>query len=179
LRILVAHNRYQYSGGEDGVVRDEVALLRQHGHSVHLMEQDNDAIHGLSGRMMAAASVFYSSSSARRMRQAIPRFSSGIWCMSITGFPMLSPSVFMEADSWECPPCRPSHNSGCFGANALLYRNRRQSAPIAWGNRCRSMASFMAAIAAAGPQLLVVTAAYGLSSFPPSWDSVDLFIASL
>ena len=27
MRVIVAHNEYQYGGGEDAVVRDEVVLL--------------------------------------------------------------------------------------------------------------------------------------------------------
>ena len=49
MRILVAHNRYRFSGGEDAVVLDEVTLLRLRGHGVMLLEQDNDAIHGIRG----------------------------------------------------------------------------------------------------------------------------------
>ena len=58
MRILIAHNRYQESGGEDAVVRDEVELLRSRGHSVELLEQDNDAIHGIAGKMIASTSIF-------------------------------------------------------------------------------------------------------------------------
>jgi glycosyltransferase involved in cell wall biosynthesis len=175
LRILVAHNRYQYSGGEDGVVRDEVALLRQHGHSVHLMEQDNDAISGLSGKMMAAASVFYSSSSRARMRQEIRDFHPDLVHVH-NWFPMLSPSVFMEADSWGMPTLQTLHNFRMLCANALLYRNGAictdclgKSLPldgVAHGCYRGSRAGSA-----------VVTAAYGLHRFLHTWDCVDLFIA--
>jgi hypothetical protein len=58
MRILIAHNRYQESGGEDAVVQDEMALLRRHGHAVELLEEDNDVIDGLRGKMIASVSIF-------------------------------------------------------------------------------------------------------------------------
>ncbi len=60
MRVIVTHNRYQYGGGEDAVVRDEVVLLRQRGHVVELIEQDNSAIHGIRGNLIASTSIFYS-----------------------------------------------------------------------------------------------------------------------
>ena len=42
--VLVIHNRYQQAGGEDAVVRAEVALLRQRGHRVTEFTRDNAAI---------------------------------------------------------------------------------------------------------------------------------------
>jgi len=34
MRVLIAHNRYQQSGGEDIVVAAESDMLRAHGHTV-------------------------------------------------------------------------------------------------------------------------------------------------
>ncbi len=175
MKIIVAHNRYQLGGGEDAVVRDEVALLRRYGHSVHLMEQDNDAINGLSGKMMAAASVFYSSSSRARMKQAIGDFHPDLVHVH-NWFPMLSPSVFMEADRSGIPTVQTLHNFRMLCANALLYRNGAictdclgKSLPLDGvvhgcyrGSRTGSA---------------VVTAAYGLHRLLRTWDCVDLFIA--
>ena len=42
--VLVIHNRYRQPGGEDTVVRAEVALLRQHGHRVTEYVRDNTEI---------------------------------------------------------------------------------------------------------------------------------------
>ena len=41
MKILVAHNRYHYRGGEDTVVDAEVELLRRHGHEVFVYLRDN------------------------------------------------------------------------------------------------------------------------------------------
>jgi glycosyltransferase involved in cell wall biosynthesis len=175
VRILVAHNRYQYSGGEDGVVRDEVALLERHGHAVRLIEQDNDAIRGLRGKITAAASVFYSSSSRARMKQAIDDFHPDLVHVH-NWFPMLSPSVFMEASAAGVPTVQTLHNFRMLCANALLYRNGAvctdclgKSLPLdGVAHGCYRGSRTGSA---------VVTAAYGLHRFLNTWDCVDLFIA--
>ena len=48
MRILMLHNRYQQAGGEDASTDAEVALLRQAGHEVDLLEIHNDRIKTLS-----------------------------------------------------------------------------------------------------------------------------------
>lgn len=44
MRILLIHNRYLQAGGEDAVVRDELALLRAAGHEVQLYERSNEEL---------------------------------------------------------------------------------------------------------------------------------------
>ena len=121
MRILIAHNRYQESGGEDAVVQDEMALLRRHGHAVELLEEDNDVIDGLRGKMIASVSIFYSEHSRRRMRRALDDFQPEIVHVH-NWFPMLSPSIIMEADASGVAVVQTLHNFRMHCANALLYR---------------------------------------------------------
>ena len=44
MKILVAHNRYRYRGGEDTVVDAEVDLLRRNGHEVLVYLRDNEEL---------------------------------------------------------------------------------------------------------------------------------------
>jgi hypothetical protein len=44
MNILVAHNYYQQSGGEDQVFVDEANLLESHGHQVHRYTLRNNQI---------------------------------------------------------------------------------------------------------------------------------------
>ena len=48
LRVLLVHNAYQQSGGEDSVVADELALLRRKGHEVIELRRDNQEIQTIS-----------------------------------------------------------------------------------------------------------------------------------
>src|ERR1035437_3471039 len=124
MRILIAHNRYQYGGGEDAVARDEAELLRGRGHSVLLLEQDNDSIDDIGGKLIAAASIFYSASSRLRMKSAIHDFHPEIVHIH-NWFPMLSPSIIIETDNFGIPIVQTLHNFRMICANALLFRDGR------------------------------------------------------
>jgi glycosyltransferase involved in cell wall biosynthesis len=175
MKILVAHNRYQLSGGEDAVVRDEVELLRRHGHSVELLEQDNGAIHGLCGKLLASASAFYSFRSRNRMKRAIHDFHPDMLHVH-NWFPVLSPSIILEANAAGIPVVQTLHNFRMLCANALLYRN---------GVVCTDCVGKVLPVSGAihgcyrGSRTgsAVVTATYAFHRLARTWDAVDLFIA--
>ena len=175
MRILVAHNRYQFGGGEDVSTREEIKLLRRHGHSVEFLEQDNDDIHGLRGKLMASASVFYSARSRKRIKSIIRDFKPDILHVQ-NWFPMLSPSIILEADASGVPTVQTLRNFRMICANALLFRKGAvctdcsgKSFPLGGivhgcyrGSRAGSA---------------IVTAAYAFHRMAHTWDRVDLFIA--
>ena len=175
MRILVAHNRYQFSGGEDAVMHDEVALLRNHDHAVELLEQDNDAIQGVRGKLIASASIFYSSSSRRRMKRVIEDFRPDIVHVH-NWFPMLSPSIILEASTSRIPVVQTLHNYRMLCSNALLYRD---------GSICTDCVGKSFPIGGilhgcyrqsrAGSA--VVTAAFAFHRLMRTWNRVDFFIA--
>lgn len=175
MRILVAHNRYQFSGGEDAVVRDEIELLRRHGHQVELLEQDNNSIHGIWSKLVASASTFYSGRSRKRMKEAIRDFLPDVIHIH-NWFPMLSPSIIIEAGKSGVPVVQTLHNYRMICANALLYRNCSvctdcvgKALPVnGLVNGCYRGSRVGSAI---------ITAAYALHRFAHTWDHVGLFIA--
>ncbi|MGC9157428.1 MAG: glycosyltransferase family 4 protein [Terracidiphilus sp.] len=175
MRFLVAHNRYRFSGGEDAAVRAEIELLREHGHIVELLEEDNEAIHGLGGRLAASASVFYSRRSRRRIQEAIGDFRPDLLHVH-NWFPRLSPSIVLAASAAEIPVVQTLHNFRMVCANGLLFRNGAvctdclgKSLPLAGiVHGCYRDSRAGSAI---------VTAAYGFHRLAHTWDGVDLFIA--
>lgn len=175
LRILVAHNRYQFHGGEDAVMRDEVELLRLHGNCVELLEQDNDAIQDLRGKLLASASIFYSIRSRKRMKQAIHDFRPDVVHVH-NWFPMLSPSILLEANTSGIPTVQTLHNFRMLCANAQLFRDG------AVCTDCIGKSFPLAGIAHGcyrGSRVgsAVVTAAYAFHRLAHTWDAVDFFIA--
>jgi len=175
VRILVAHNRYQFSGGEDAVVRDEIELLRRHGHDGELLEEDNDTIDGLRGKLLASTSIFSSPRSRERMKQAIRRFQPDLVHIH-NWFPLLSPSIVLAASEMGIAVVQTLHNFRMLCANALLYRN---------GVVCTDCVGKLIPIdgiihgcyreSRAGSA--IVTAAYAFHRLISTWDRVDLFIA--
>jgi len=175
MRILVAHNRYQFSGGEDAVARDEIELLRRHGHSVEVLEQDNDAIHGLRGKLVASTSVFYSARSRERMKIAIHDFRPEIVHIH-NWFPMLSPSIILESDASGVPVVQTLHNYRMLCANALLYRNGVVCTDCA-GKSVPLDGIVHGCYRGSRVGSAIVTAAYAFHRLTHTWDRVDLFIA--
>jgi glycosyltransferase involved in cell wall biosynthesis len=175
MRILIAHNRYQFAGGEDAVVRDEAEMLRCHGHSVEVLEQDNDGIHGLRGNFVAAASIFYSAHSRSRMRQAIHDFQPEIVHIH-NWFPMLSPAIILEASASTIPVVQTLHNFRMLCANALFFRDGEVCTD------CMGKAFPMDGILHGcyrGSRVgsAIVTAAFAFHRLARTWDYVDLFVA--
>lgn len=175
MRILVAHNRYQIGGGEDAVVRDETELLRRHGHNVELLEQDNDAIHGFRGELMASASVFYSARSRERMKRLIHDFRPEILHVH-NWFPMLSPSIILEADQSKVPVVQTLHNFRMLCANALLFRKGAVCTDCA-GKSFPLGGIVHGCYRGSRAGSAIVTAAYAFHRMVHTWDRVDLFIA--
>jgi glycosyltransferase involved in cell wall biosynthesis len=175
MKILVAHNRYQVGGGEDTVVRDECKMLRQRGHCVELLEENNDSIQGLRGALATAASIAYSARSRKRMKRAIDEFGPRIIHIH-NWFPRLSPSIILEANAHRLPIVQTLHNYRMFCANALLYRDGAICTDC-MGRRfpLRGVAHGCYRHSRAGSA--VVTAAYAFHRLARTWDKVDLFIA--
>lgn len=124
MRVLVLHNRYQISGGEDVVVQAEKALLEANGHDVTLFEATNDNIVGCLEKAKTAVSAIYSPSSKRRVREEIAKFSPHIVHVH-NYFPLLSPSVFYACQEAGVPVVQTLHNYRLLCANAYLFREGR------------------------------------------------------
>jgi glycosyltransferase involved in cell wall biosynthesis len=122
MRILVAHNRYKYAGGEDSVMAAEVAMLRRFGHEVELLEADNRTIEGALAKIAAAGSLFHSPSSSRRMAELLRTFRPEIVHIH-NWFPLLSPSIVSVARAAGVPVIQTLHNFRTFCANSALYRD--------------------------------------------------------
>ena len=72
-RILVVHNRYQAPGGEDAVVDDEIALLRERGHAVEAYLRDNRELEHM-GALDALGQAFWARRSARELDALLAGF---------------------------------------------------------------------------------------------------------
>lgn len=175
MKILIAHNKYQIGGGEDAVVRDEIEMLRRHGHDVELLEENNDGIAGIRGKLMAAASIFYSVRSRRRIKRAIHDFQPDILHVH-NWFPMLSPSIILEADGSAIPVVQTLHNFRMICANALLYRQGAICTDCV-GKSFPTAGILHGCYRGSRAGSAIVTAAYAFHRLARTWNAVDLFIA--
>lgn len=123
MRVLIAHNRYQQPGGEDGVVAAEMALMSSAGWQVELLEAHNDAVSGMSGPRVAAKSI-WNGESHRRMREACERFRPDVVHVHNT-LPLLSPAVFRAAADHGAAVVMTLHNYRLVCPGPLLMRDGR------------------------------------------------------
>jgi glycosyltransferase involved in cell wall biosynthesis len=95
MRILYIHNFYQQFGGVDAVVRDEIRILRDHGHDLFLLTRHNDEIRefDLLGKAALPLNALFSIRMYHKTKQAIASFKPDVTYVHNV-FPLLSPSVY-------------------------------------------------------------------------------------
>jgi len=122
LKIIIAHNYYQQSGGEDAVVEQEKALLESKGHQVRLLTVSNDVISNIPSRAKAALGTIYSRGSRVQVEKEIKSFHPEIVHIH-NCFPLLSPSVYYACKAAGVPVVQTLHNFRLICPNALLFRD--------------------------------------------------------
>lgn len=121
MKVLMLHNRYMVSGGEDHATAADVALLREHGHLVTLLEQDNSAIAEL-GKTRTAIGTLWSSRSRARVEKELRSGDYDILHVQ-NFFPLWSPSVYYAASRCRIPVVQTLHNYRLFCINSFLFRD--------------------------------------------------------
>ena len=121
MRILLIHNHYQYSGGEDAVFGAESALLRQNGHKVVEYTEDNSRIDGMSRGAVAARAIW--SSPTRRRLTAILRDRHFDIAHFHNTFPLISPSAYTACREVKVPVVQTLHNYRLLCPAATLFRD--------------------------------------------------------
>ena len=122
MKVLMLHNRYLVPGGEDQCSVAEAALLRDHGHEVELLEEDNRRVEQL-GSTRTAVRTVWSQESDRRINE---RLRSGRFdILHVQNFfPLWSPSVYYAASRNNVPVVQTLHNYRLMCANALFFRDQ-------------------------------------------------------
>jgi glycosyltransferase involved in cell wall biosynthesis len=123
MRILIAHNYYQQSGGEDQCVAQEIALLREHGHDVGLFSLHNDGIKTM-GKTKAAHAAIWNSVAHSQLRETLREKPADIVHFHNT-FPLMSPAAYYAARAEGVRVVQTLHNYRLACANALLLRDGR------------------------------------------------------
>jgi glycosyltransferase involved in cell wall biosynthesis len=108
MKILVCHNFYQQSGGEDRVFQDEVNVLKSKGHEVFTYTRHNDDLAKVS-RFAAAVGLFWSQRTYKEVLRLIREHRPDIVQVH-NFFPLISPSVFYAARTEHVPVVLTFHN---------------------------------------------------------------------
>ena len=121
MRILLAHNFYQQTGGEDLVVADEARLLVSRGHDVIQYSVHNDEVNSVS-RLALGYRTIWSQPAYRGVRTAIATHRPEVVHVHNT-LPLLSPSIYYAASAEGVPVVQTLHNYRLMCPAAVCFRN--------------------------------------------------------
>ncbi|HEY2393627.1 MAG TPA: glycosyltransferase family 4 protein [Candidatus Angelobacter sp.] len=116
------HNRYLIPGGEDQVTIAETALLRDYGHEVELLEEDNRRAEQIGSAGMALRAM-WSRESYHRINQKLRSGSFDVLHVQ-NFFPLWSPSVYYAASRNLVPVVQTLHNYRLMCVNSLFFRDQ-------------------------------------------------------
>ncbi len=122
MKVLLVHNHYQQSGGEDSCFEAEGQLLEQAGHQVVRFTRHNDEVRQLS-RWATARLTLWNSATYRDVRSLIQRERPDVLHCTNT-FPLISPAVYYAAHSEGVAVVQALHNYRLLCPNALLLRDQ-------------------------------------------------------
>ncbi len=124
MKILLIHNYYKLSGGEDEVLRREKGLLVSAGHEVVEYVRDNNTIndHGVANKITLATRTLWARESHRDLRQLLNREKPNIAHFHNI-FPLISPSAYYACASAGVPVVQTLHNPRLICPAATLSRN--------------------------------------------------------
>jgi glycosyltransferase involved in cell wall biosynthesis len=122
VRILLVHNYYQQRGGEDVVVEQELALLRQRGHVAELYSVHNDSIQGLAQKAITGALVVYNPWAKAALAQKLREFRPDVVHVH-NFFPKLSPSIFDACRVAGIPTVMTLHNFRILCPTSILFHD--------------------------------------------------------
>jgi glycosyltransferase involved in cell wall biosynthesis len=121
MRVLVVHNFYQQSGGEDAVFHAETRALRERGVTVFTHTVHNDAIKGKNPLGTALGTV-WNERSARTLAGLVEQHGAGLVHFHNT-FPLISPAAYRAVRARGAAVVQTLHNFRLLCANGLLFRD--------------------------------------------------------
>ncbi len=124
MKILVIHNNYQSRSGEEIVMEQESALLRERGHTVITYRRTNDEVKQFNALQAAAlpARITWAPDAAQHVRALIKRERPDIAHIHNTHF-MMSPSVIHACAALDVPVVHTLHNFRLICPAATLFRD--------------------------------------------------------
>lgn len=123
-KVLIVHNYYQLSGGEDTVVDNEKKLLEEHGHEVFFYGRDNAELNnmGLLKKLLLPVNMVFNLKTYREIKALIQNEHFDIVHVHNTLL-LISPSVYYAAVSSGIPVVQTVHNFRLLCPAATFYRN--------------------------------------------------------
>ncbi len=137
MRILIAHNFYQQSGGEDSVFYAEAALLEQYGHAPLRYVLHNNQIRDMA-RISVAGKTLWNRQVHRELADLVRNQSIDIVHFHNT-FPLISPAAYSAVRKEGAAVVQTLHNYRILCPSALLFRDGHncEEVPASQSSSCR------------------------------------------
>ncbi|HUC81399.1 MAG TPA: glycosyltransferase [Flavisolibacter sp.] len=119
MKILFIHCAYRFKGGEEKVVEEEMKLLENAGHQVHLLEFSNEG-----NTLLKILQTPFNLSSYRKTKKAILRFAPDIVHVHNLHF-AASPAVLYAAKHCKVPVVCTLHNYRLLCPSGALFHNEK------------------------------------------------------
>jgi glycosyltransferase involved in cell wall biosynthesis len=126
MNILLVHNYYKLSGGEDKVFESERNLLQDAGHTVLVYERHNRYIRidSLHSKIRTAIETIWSKKSFRDIMFILKTKKPDIVHFHNT-FPLISPAAYHACSTHGVPVVQTLHNYRIICPTSILYRNSK------------------------------------------------------
>lgn len=121
MRILIVHNYYQHSGGEEQVFQAESDLLKANGHQVWHYTLSNDQIEQMSSIVLLGKTL-WNQQVYREVRSLIQTEQIQVAHFHNT-FPLISPAAYYACKAAGVPVIQTCHNYRLLCPNAMLLRD--------------------------------------------------------
>lgn len=122
MKILIVHNYYQIAGGEDGVLENEVELLKNGGHNIISYTVNNEYITSFFNKLFTLIGGPFSFSSYRKFLKVLVKELPDVVHIH-NYFPLLSPSIFYACNKLNIPVVHTLHNYRAVCPTALLMHD--------------------------------------------------------
>jgi glycosyltransferase involved in cell wall biosynthesis len=122
LNIISVHNHYLLAGGEDQVFESEARLLRERGHQVTQVEEQNAYPDSVSKKIGMAIDCVWSRRWHREFRALLQKSRPDVVHIH-NFFPRISPSIYYACRREGVPVVQTLHNFRLLCAGAELYRD--------------------------------------------------------
>ena len=124
MRIVIAHSRYRYPGGEETVFEQETSLLRDAGHDVIVHDRSNweAAEFPVLKKVALPTRVIWAEDSRRQIRDLLRETQPDIVHFHNTHY-MLSPAVYSACREVGVPVVQSLHNPRLMCPSSTLFRD--------------------------------------------------------
>ncbi|MCC6588025.1 MAG: glycosyltransferase family 4 protein [Bryobacterales bacterium] len=135
MKVLICHNYYTMTSGEDIVIRADINLLRAAGYEVAEYARNNTEIQSYNALqyIACASDTIYSRRTVREIKQVVEKERPDVALVQNV-FPLISPSIYYALRQLQVPVIQLVYNYRLVCPNATLYTQGRVCERCVHGN---------------------------------------------